>query len=125
MEPERVRVGIIGMGNRGPGHMNLLRRLEGVEIKALCDLRPERVEAAAKQLENSGHTPALYAGSENEWKKLCERPDLDLVVVTTPYYLHAPMAVYAMEHGKHAASEVPAAGTMEECWQLVQTAAVT
>ncbi len=117
-----VRVGIIGMGNRGPGHMNLLRRLEGVEIKALCDLRPERVEAAAKQLENSGHTPVLYAGSENEWKKLCERPDLDLVVVTTPYYLHAPMAIYAMEQGKHAASEVPAAGTMEECWQLVQTA---
>jgi hypothetical protein len=117
-----VRVGIIGMGNRGPSHMNLLRRLEGVEIKALCDLRPERVEAAAKQLGNSDHTPLLYTGSEHEWKKLCERPDLDLVVVTTPYYLHAPMAIYAMEQGKHVASEVPAAGTMEECWQLVQTA---
>ena len=106
-----VRVGIIGMGNRGPGHMDLLRRLDGVEIKALCDLRPERVEAAAKQLEKSRHTPVLYAGSENEWKKLCERKDLDLVVVTTPYYLHAPMAIYAMDQGKHVASEVPAAGT--------------
>jgi hypothetical protein len=102
--------------------MNLLRRIEGVEIKALCDLRLERVEAAAKQLENSGHTPVLYAGSENEWKKLCERRDLDLVIVTTPYYLHAPMAIYAMNQGKHVATEVPAAGTMEECWQLVQTA---
>jgi len=102
--------------------MNLLRRIEGVEIKALCDLRPERVKAVARQLEKSGHTPVLYAGSENEWKKLCERQDLDLVVVTTPYYLHAPMAIYAMNQGKHVASEVPAAGTLEECWQLVQTA---
>jgi hypothetical protein len=120
-----VRVGIIGMGNRGPGHMNILSHLEGVEIKALCDLRPERVEMARKQLEKTGHTPVLYAGSEDEWKKVCERKDIDLVYITTPYYLHARMAVYAMEQGKHVASEVPAAGTMEECWQLVQTAEKT
>jgi len=47
------------------------------------------------------------------------------VFVTTPYYLHAPMSIYAMKKGKHVASEVPAAGTMEECWQLVQTAEET
>ena len=117
-----VRVGIIGMGNRGPGHMANLSRLDGVEIRALCDLLPERVKAAAKQLGRNGHTPVLYAGSANEWKKLCERKDLDLVVVTTPYYLHAPMAIYAMNHGKHVITEVPAAATLEECWQLVETA---
>lgn len=120
-----VRVGIIGMGNRGPAHMRTMSRLEGVEVKALCDLRPERVEAAAKQIEKTGHTPVLYSGSETEWKKLCDRQDLDLVIVTTPYYLHAPMAIYAMNQGKHVASEVPAAGTLEECWQLVQTAEKT
>ena len=117
-----VRVGIIGMGGRGPGHMGILSRLEGVEIKALCDVRPERVEAAAKALEKTGHTAVLYTGSENEWKKLCERQDLDLVILTTPYYLHAPMAIYAMNQGKHVASEVPAAATLEECWQVVETA---
>jgi hypothetical protein len=120
-----VRVGIIGMGNRGPGHMLTMSRLEGVEIKALCDLRPERVEAARKRLEGKGHSPELYTGSEDEWKRLCERKDLDLIIVTTPYYMHARMAVYAMNQGKHVATEVPAAGTLEECWQLVQTAEAT
>jgi hypothetical protein len=117
-----VRVGIIGLGNRGPAHMGLLSRLEGVEIKALCDLLPERAAAAKKQLEKTGHHPELYAGSEDEWKKLCERKDLDLVIVTTPFYMHACMSIYAMNQGKHVATEVPAAATLEECWQLVQTA---
>jgi len=117
-----VRVGIIGMGHRGPSHMAVLCRLEGVEIRALCDPQEEKVEAAARKLEKTGHTPELYAGADGEWKKLCERPDIDLVVVTTPYYLHAPMSIYAMRQGKHVASEVPAAGTMEECWELVKTA---
>ncbi|WP_089719078.1 Gfo/Idh/MocA family protein [Candidatus Entotheonella palauensis] len=99
--------------------------MEGVEIRALCDPQEEKVEAAFKQIENTEHSPILYAGAEDEWKKLCEHKDIDLVVVTTPYYLHAPMSIYAMKQGKHVASEVPAAGTMEECWELVQTAEET
>ena len=51
---ENVRIGIIGLGNRGPGHMNNLSRIVGVEIKALCDLRPERAEAANKIAKGSG-----------------------------------------------------------------------
>lgn len=120
-----VRVGIIGLGNRGPGHLRTLIQIEGVEIKALCDKNPDKVTTARKHLEHTDHAPALYSEGEDEWKKLCERDDIDLVFVTTPYYLHAPMAVYAMRQGKHVASEVPAAGTMEECWQLVQTAEET
>ena len=119
---ENVRIGIIGLGQRGPSHMKTMSRIEGVEIKALCDLRPEKTIGAKKQLENTGHNPELYSGSEEEWKKLCQRKDIDLVIVTTPWYLHAEMAVYAMEQGKHVASEVPAAGTIEECWKLVETA---
>lgn len=117
-----VRVGIIGLGQRGPSHLSSMSSIEGVEIKALCDLLPEKAEAAKKKLEGTDHNPALYAGSPDEWKKLCERSDLDLVILTTPWYMHAKMAVYAMNQGKHVASEVPAAGTIEECWQLVETA---
>jgi len=117
-----LRVGIIGLGQRGPSHVNRMSILEGVEIKALCDLLPEKAEAAKKKLEGTGHNPDLYAGDRNEWKKLCEREDIDLVIVTTPWYLHAEMGIYAMEHGKHVASEVPAAGTIQECWNLVETA---
>ncbi|MEI7828788.1 MAG: Gfo/Idh/MocA family oxidoreductase [Prolixibacteraceae bacterium] len=119
---ETVRVGFIGLGNRGPAHVQTLSRIEGVEIKALCDIRTEKAVEVRKSLENSMHKPEVYAGGENEWKKLCERNDIDLVYVTTPWYMHADMAIYAMEHGKHVASEVPAAGSLEECWKLVETA---
>ncbi len=119
---ETVRLGIIGLGSRGPSYVETMKKIEGVEIRALCDLRPEKAEAAKKRLENTDHNPDLYTGTADEWKKLCEREDLDLVIVTTPWYMHAEMAVYAMEQGKHVASEVPAAGTLKEAWQLVETA---
>jgi predicted dehydrogenase len=119
---DTVRVGIIGLGQRGPGHMWCMSRIEGVEIKALCDLIPEKTEACKKRLDKSRHNPELYSGSKDEWKKLCQRDDIDLVIVTTPWYMHTSMSVYAMNHGKHVVSEVPAAGTLQECWQLVETA---
>ena len=72
-ELSAVRVGIIGMGNRGPGHLKTLVQIEGVEIKSLCDKNPEKVEAALKYVENTDHSPALYTDGEDEWKKLCER----------------------------------------------------
>jgi hypothetical protein len=122
---DKVRIGIIGLGNRGPSHLETMRRIEGVEIRALCDLRPERVRAANRRLKGTTHRPALYSGDKDAWMKLCEQGDIDLVIVTTPYYMHADMAVYAMEHGKHVASEVPAAATIEECWRLVETAEQT
>ena len=117
-----VRVGIIGLGQRGPAHLKSMTLIDGVEVKALCDLIPEKAQKAKKMLEGTVHNPDLYSGGKDEWKKLCERSDLDLIIVTTPWYMHSMMAIYAMEHGKHVASEVPAAGTIEECWQLVETA---
>ncbi len=122
---ETVRIGFIGLGNRGPAAVERMSKIEGVEIKALCDLRPEKANGAKKLLENTGHNPAIYTGNEYEWKKVCERQDIDLIYIATPWQLHTPMAVYAMEHGKHAASEVPAAVTLEQCWQLVETSEKT
>ncbi|MGC1240705.1 MAG: Gfo/Idh/MocA family oxidoreductase [Chryseosolibacter sp.] len=118
---ETVRIGFVGLGSRGPGAVSRMSKIDGVEIKALCDIRPERAEKAKKSLESTKHRPELYTAGENDWKKMCERTDLDLIYITTPWSLHAPMAVYAMEHGKHAVSEVPAAVTVDECWQLVET----
>ena len=118
---ETVRIGIVGLGMRGPGAVDRLSKIEGVEIKALCDLIPERAEKAKKSLEGTGHKPELYSGNAYSWKKMCDRPDLDLIYIATPWEWHTPMAVYAMEAGKHAAVEVPAARTLDECWQLVET----
>lgn len=121
---EKVRIGVIGLGQRGPAHVSIMKRIKGVEIKALCDLRQERAEAAVKSLGGTAHKPVVLTGAEG-WKKVCERDDIDVVMITTPWYMHAEMAVYAMKHGKHVASEVPAAGSLEECWRLVETAEET
>jgi hypothetical protein len=118
---DTVRVGIIGLGQRGPGAVDRLSKIEGVDIKALCDLIPERVDKMKAKLENTRHKPEGYSGSVYSWKKMVDRNDLDLIYITTPWDWHTPMAVYAMEAGKHAAVEVPAAKTLEECWQLVET----
>jgi predicted dehydrogenase len=122
---ETVRIGFVGLGNRGPGAVNRMSKIDGVEIKALCDVRPERAQKVKKSLEKTNHRPDLYTAGENDWKKMCERKDLDLIYITTPWSMHAPMAIYAMEQGKHAASEVPAAVTLDQCWQLVETSEKT
>lgn len=119
---DKVRIGIIGMGQRGPSHMITMSHVENVEIKAICDLRPEKANAAKKLLSGTIHDPVVYSGNSEEWKRLCERDDIDLVMVTTPWYMHTMMAVYAMKHGKHVVTEVTSAATIEECWDLVETA---
>ena len=118
---ETVRTGFIGLGQRGPSHMMNVTKIEGVEIKAVCDVRPEYADRARKRVEPLGHKPEVYTGDSEAWKKLCDRKDIDLVYIATPWDMHTPMAVYAMEHGKHVCIEVPAAVTLEECWQLVET----
>ena len=122
---ETVRVGFIGLGMRGPGAVERFTWLEGVEIKALCDLLPDRVASAQKILTGKGLPAAAEYSGEDGWKALCERDDIDLVYICTGWQLHVPMAVYAMQHGKHVAVEVPAATTLEECWQLVDVAEQT
>jgi hypothetical protein len=83
---ETVRVGFIGLGQRGPSHLNAISKIEGTEIKALCDLRPESVNKAKKRLEATNHNPKLYSGTEDEWKKLCEQKDIDLIFYYKQYF---------------------------------------
>ncbi|MCC5930862.1 MAG: Gfo/Idh/MocA family oxidoreductase [Cyclobacteriaceae bacterium] len=117
-----VRVGFVGLGNRGPGAVYRMAKIEGVSIAALCDLRQERVDVVMDRLQKEGpHQPVIYAGDDEIWKKMCERDDIDLIYITTPWFLHAPMALYAMEQGKHVCTEVPAATSMEDCRALVET----
>ena len=120
-----VRVGIVGLGQRGPGAVDRLSYIEGVEVKALCDKYADRVEKAQSILTKKGLPQAKAYSGEEGWKALCESNDIDLVYVTTPWHLHTPISVYAMKHGKHAASEVPAAKTIDECWELVETSEKT
>ena len=111
---ETVRVGFIGLGQRGPGAVERIANIEGVEIKALCDKLMDRVDKAQQILASYGLPAAkAYGGSEEAWKEMCQSGDIDLVYICTPWKLHTPMAVFAMENGKHAVSEVPAATTLD------------
>lgn len=119
-----VRVGVVGLG-RGAGAVKRLAQIEGAEIVAICDLDPERVANSQKTLNNSKRKEAIAYTGEEDWKKMCERDDIDLIYNATPWELHVPIALYAMDHGKHVAIEVPAALTVKDCWALVDKAEET
>ena len=119
---DTVRVGFIGLGMRGPGAVERFAQIEGTAVKGLCDVEADRVEACQELLEKLGRPRATgYSGSTEAYKEMCERDDIDLIYIATDWVHHVPLAVYAMEHGKHVAIEVPAALTMDEIWQLINT----
>ena len=120
-----VRIGFIGVGARGIGAVARMSMIEGVEIKAICDKLPSAVNKTMEALKGKEQYPDTYTDTEEIWKKVCEREDIDLIYTATPWELHTPIAIYAMEHGKHVAVEVPAAVTLEECWKLVETSEKT
>jgi predicted dehydrogenase len=117
-----VRMGYVGIGGRGSWAVNRMTNIKNVEIKALCDIRETAVKDNQQTLKKAGWPAAReYFGNDYVWKKMCEQDDIDLIYIATPWQWHVPIAVYAMEHGKHVAVEVPGACTLEECWQLVET----
>ena len=118
---EHVRVGIIGLGSRGKGFAKRLTIIEGAEVVAICDLVQENLDKTQRIIEKAGGKRADEYVGEEKWKELCQRNDIDLIYIVTDWLAHTPMAVYAMEHGKHVAIEVPAATSVAECWQLVDT----
>lgn len=120
-----VRIGVIGLGMRGSDAVERLSYIDGVEITALCDKYPDRVEASQQTLVKRGRPKAKSYSGEEGWKALCESKEVDLVYSPTPWHLHTPVALYAMKNGKHAAIEVPAAKTLDECWALVETSEKT
>ena len=119
---KHVRVGMIGLGDRGSDAVRRFPYLEDATVVALCDLYQDRIDAAQATLVENGAPKAIYEFTGDEgYKQLCELDDIDLVYLAVPWQLHTPIAVYAMEHGKHVAIEVPAATSIKECWDLVNT----
>ena len=117
-----VRIGFIGLGNRGMATLRRYLVIEDVEIVALCDINQTHLAEAAELLHSHGMSQPVLLDAEDGWRSLCRRDDVDLIYICTDWLTHTPMACYAMEQGKHVAIEVPAATTVEECWQLVDTA---
>ncbi len=122
---QTVRVGVIGLGQRGSEAVERLSYIDGLEIVALCDKYPDRVAKSQKTLEKMGRPKAKEFSGEDGWKALCESNDIDLVYTPTPWHLHAPIALHAMKNDKHAATEVNAGLTIDDCWELVETSEKT
>ena len=117
-----IRLGFIGIGGRGSYHLNAALGMEGVEVPAICEVIPKRLQQAKKWIEESGRpTPKLYSKGVTDFKRLCETEQLDAVVCCTSWEWHTPICLAAMNNGKHAVSEVPISVTLDEAWQLVET----
>ena len=117
-----VRIAIIGLGVRASRAILRFMHIEGVEIKALCDIIPANVKEAQETILKFRTVGADEYAGEDKWKEVCDREDIDLVYICTDWLSHTPIAVYAMEQNKHVAIEVPAAVSVDECWSLVDTA---
>lgn len=116
---QTVRVAFVGLGMRGPGAVERFMHIPGIEVVALCDYEQCRAEKCQKFLRDAGFAPArIYSGAAG-YEELCAADDIDLVYVATDWDHHFPVAKCALEHGKHAAIEVPSAMNMEQCWELI------
>lgn len=125
-DTQKVRVGIIGVGARGTGHLRGMLARSDVEVPALCDIDKDNATRARQMVEKAGReTPELYTRGETDYKRLVARNDLDGIIIATPWLWHVPMAVAAMKAGKYAGVEVPAATTVDGCRDLVETSEAT
>lgn len=117
-----VRVGLVGLGMRGPGAVENFSLIPGVQVVALCDFEEKRAVRQNETLRKNGLAPADVYFGEKGYEELCKRPDIDLVYIATDWEHHAIVAKCALENGKNVADEVPSAMNLEECWELVNLA---
>lgn len=117
-----IRLGFVGVGDRGSYHLDVALGIEGVEIPALADIDPAYLYRAKSWVEEAGQpTPRLYERGETDFQRMCAEEDLDCVICSTPWEWHAPVCLAAMRNNKHAVSEVPLVVTVDEAWELIET----
>lgn len=119
---ETVRIAMIGTGLRGRSVLGEFVAVPGVKITALCDIVQEKADKAKAIVEKAGMpAPAVYVKGDRGYEELLKRDDIDLVYIATPWEWHVPQSLAALNAGKHVSVEVPAAYTLKELWQLVDT----
>lgn len=118
----KLRLGFIGVGLRGTWHLQNSLRRKDVEIVAICDTDPARLEICQQHIADADQRKAKEFGKgDYDYRNLLELSKLDAVIISTPWLWHTPMTVDAMKAGKYAGVEVSAATSLAECWDLVNT----
>jgi len=123
-ETKKLKIAIIGVGLRGQNHLDSILKRDDVELVAICDIDARMLEMAKAAVLKSGKSmPKIYTGNDNEWKKLVQIKDLNAVLIATPWELHKPMIIAAIEAGiKYVATEVVLGITLEDHWEVVHAA---
>ena len=117
-----VRLGFVGVGNRGSYHLDCALGIEGIEVVALCDIDDKALYRGKRWVEEAGHpSPHLYGDSRTAYVQLCEKETLDCIICCTHWQYHAAVCVAAMKNNKNAVSEVPIVIKLEEAWEIVET----
>jgi len=117
-----LRIGFVGVGDRGSYHLDAALGIEGIEVPAICDIDTAYLYRAKRWIEGSGRpSPTLYDRGKADFERLCAEEDLDVVICSTSWEWHAPVCLAAMRNGKHAVSEVPMVLTVDEGWEIVET----
>jgi len=118
---DALRFGFIGVGGRGTYLLRLILQIPEVRATAICDINEGNLKRAIKMVADAGAaSPAGFSAGPTDYRRLLERADVDAVVIATPLPLHARMAIDALRAGKHAYSEVAAAATLDDCWELLE-----
>ncbi len=118
---KKVRVGIIGTGLRGQGHIDLLLKRTDVEVSSICDVDEDMLKTTLAIFKKATKpNPKIYTGSPTAYKKLLEQKEIDAVIIATPWEWHAPMSIDALEAGKYVGCEVVMGITLEDHWNVVK-----
>ena len=118
----KLQVGIIGTGLRGQWMTKLLLDRSDVDIPVICDIDEKMIDMVLNVFEKQGRPkPKIYRDGPEDFRNMVSYEDLDGVYIATPWEWHHPMAMAAMENGCNVGTEVPAALTINECWDLVNT----
>lgn len=108
----KLRFGIIGLGNRAGEHIDCINRHgDACEILALCTRNEQRLNEVSEQCPGK---PAIYT----DYRELLTHPDLNVVLILTPNYLHAPMCTEALNAGHDVVVEKPMALNIQECERM-------
>jgi hypothetical protein len=121
-DPAKVRLGFIGVGLRGQGHLELALHRADVEVVAICDIQQRMIDMSKELITKSGKPmPQIFFDGPHGYKKLLERKDIDAVIIATPWEWHTVMCLDAMNAKKYVGCEVITGMSVEECWELVHT----
>ena len=117
-----VRLGFVGVGDRGSYHLDIALGMDGIEVPAVCDINPAVLHRAKTWIEEVGKpSPRLYGKTRTDFERMCAEEDLDCIICSTSWKWHAPILLAAMRNGKNAVSEVPLIQTLDEAWEIVET----